>query len=222
MHHVHRRTLDAFGETDDPVERQILRQRGMRRGQILEAGAVLARQLLVHVHDKIVVLGMDAGQPAGLGDRLNHLPDVAERHHARHARRGDVGGEHLDRGIARLHRLGDLAELALADRVEQHQVQTVIAVAGAVPILEPQLDRLADRLRLGHRHEVDERRGAAEQRRPADLRGGGADRRFRLIGHGHRHAAVDVRLGAVELGFDCLRSYLFGLPVTERTDFDRA
>ena len=31
-----------------------------------------------------------------------------------------------------------------------------------------------------------------------------------------------VRLGAVELGLDCLRRYLFGLPVTERTDFERA
>jgi nicotinamide-nucleotide amidase len=31
-----------------------------------------------------------------------------------------------------------------------------------------------------------------------------------------------VRLGAVELGLDCLRRHLFGLPVSERTDFDRA
>jgi nicotinamide-nucleotide amidase len=30
-----------------------------------------------------------------------------------------------------------------------------------------------------------------------------------------------VRLGAVELGLDCLRRYLAGLPVTERTDFER-
>jgi nicotinamide-nucleotide amidase len=30
-----------------------------------------------------------------------------------------------------------------------------------------------------------------------------------------------VRLGAVELGLDCLRRYLFGLPVSERTDFER-
>jgi nicotinamide-nucleotide amidase len=30
-----------------------------------------------------------------------------------------------------------------------------------------------------------------------------------------------VRLGAVELGLDCLRRYLLGLPVTERTDFER-
>ena len=31
-----------------------------------------------------------------------------------------------------------------------------------------------------------------------------------------------VRLGAVELGLDCLRRYLQNLPVTERTDFERA
>jgi nicotinamide-nucleotide amidase len=30
-----------------------------------------------------------------------------------------------------------------------------------------------------------------------------------------------VRLGAVELGLDCLRRFLLGLPVTERTDFER-
>ena len=30
-----------------------------------------------------------------------------------------------------------------------------------------------------------------------------------------------VRLGAVELGLDCLRRYLHRLPVTERTDFER-
>ena len=30
-----------------------------------------------------------------------------------------------------------------------------------------------------------------------------------------------VRLGAVELGLDCLRRQLYGLPVTERIDFER-
>jgi nicotinamide mononucleotide (NMN) deamidase PncC len=30
-----------------------------------------------------------------------------------------------------------------------------------------------------------------------------------------------VRLGAVELGLDCLRRHLQRLPVTERTDFER-
>jgi nicotinamide-nucleotide amidase len=31
-----------------------------------------------------------------------------------------------------------------------------------------------------------------------------------------------VRLGAVELGLDCLRRFLYGLPVTERIDFERS
>jgi nicotinamide-nucleotide amidase len=30
-----------------------------------------------------------------------------------------------------------------------------------------------------------------------------------------------VRLGAVDLGLDCLRRHLQGLPVYERTDFER-
>jgi nicotinamide-nucleotide amidase len=43
-----------------------------------------------------------------------------------------------------------------------------------------------------------------------------ASRRSRIYG-----GREWVRLGAVELGLDCLRRYLLGLPVTERTDFDR-
>ena len=31
-----------------------------------------------------------------------------------------------------------------------------------------------------------------------------------------------VRLGAVELGLDCLRRFLQGLPVVERIDFEQA
>jgi nicotinamide-nucleotide amidase len=30
-----------------------------------------------------------------------------------------------------------------------------------------------------------------------------------------------VRLGAMELGLDCLRRFLLGLPVTERIDFEK-
>lgn len=41
-------------------------------------------------------------------------------------------------------------------------------------------------------------------------------RRSRIVG-----GREWVRLGAVELGLDCLRRYLRGLPVNERTDFER-
>ena len=41
-------------------------------------------------------------------------------------------------------------------------------------------------------------------------------RRSRIVG-----GREWVRLGAVELGLDCLRRYLYGLPVAERIDFER-
>src|SRR5215510_4527715 len=44
-----------------------------------------------------------------------------------------------------------------------------------------------------------------------------ASRRSRLVG-----GREWVRLGAVELGLDCLRRHLQGLPVYERTDFEKA
>jgi nicotinamide-nucleotide amidase len=43
-----------------------------------------------------------------------------------------------------------------------------------------------------------------------------ASRRSRILG-----GREWVRLGAVELGLDCLRRYLYELPVTERIDFER-
>ena len=45
---------------------------------------------------------------------------------------------------------------------------------------------------------------------------GRASRRSRIYG-----GREWVRLGAVELGLDCLRRYLKGLPISERTDFER-
>ena len=47
-------------------------------------------------------------------------------------------------------------------------------------------------------------------------RGGVASRRSRVLG-----GREWVRLGATELGMDCLRRYLQGLPVVERIDFEK-
>jgi nicotinamide-nucleotide amidase len=44
-----------------------------------------------------------------------------------------------------------------------------------------------------------------------------ASRRSRIVG-----GRDWVRLGAVEMGLDCLRRYLQGLPVYERIDFEKA
>ena len=46
--------------------------------------------------------------------------------------------------------------------------------------------------------------------------GGVASRRSRILG-----GREWVRLGAVELGLDCLRRFLHGLPVDERIDFEK-
>ncbi len=43
-----------------------------------------------------------------------------------------------------------------------------------------------------------------------------ASRRSRIVG-----GREWVRLGAVELGLDCLRRHLQGLPVVERIDFEK-
>jgi nicotinamide-nucleotide amidase len=43
-----------------------------------------------------------------------------------------------------------------------------------------------------------------------------ATRRSRIVG-----GRDWVRLGAMELGLDCLRRFLLGLPVTERIDFEK-
>jgi len=87
------------GEPITRFEREILGKRVVHLGHVLEAGAVLAEELLVHMHDDVVVLGVDRGDAAGLGQDLQHLPDVAEIDHAALAARGDVGREHLDRGV---------------------------------------------------------------------------------------------------------------------------
>jgi len=46
---------------------------------------------------------------------------------------------------------------------------------------------------------------------------GAASRRSRIVG-----GREWVRLGAVEMGLDCLRRHLQGLPVVERIDFEKA
>ena len=80
----------------------------MNLGHVLEAGAVLAHELGVHVHHDVVVLGVDDAEAAVTGEHLEHLVDVAEIDHAAFARGRDVGGEDFHRRIARLDRFREL------------------------------------------------------------------------------------------------------------------
>src|SRR5437588_12377854 len=50
---------------------------------------------------------------------------------------GDVGREHLDRGMPGLHCLGELTEALGRDFAEQHRVKGIVAIAGARPLPLP-------------------------------------------------------------------------------------
>ena len=111
VHHVERGALHVFGQPHDAAEAQILGQRVVHLRHVLEADAALADQLGVHVHDDVVVLGVDDAEPAFLGEHLEHLPDVAEVDHPPSAARPDASGEDLDGGITGLNGLGQLTDL---------------------------------------------------------------------------------------------------------------
>ena len=168
VHHVERGAGHALGQPQHAPEAQVLRQRVVHLGQVLEADAALADQLGVHVHDDVVVLGVDDAEPALLGEHLEHLPDVAEVDHAPGAVRPDVGGEDLDRRVAGLDGLGQLAHLRVRRLAAEHQVVGPVAAALGRELLVARLDPLLHAA-VGRRvGEIDQRGGAAPQRRHAD------------------------------------------------------
>ena len=140
VHHVERGAGHAFGEPQDAAEAQVLRELIVHLGEVLEADASFADQLGVHVHDDVVVLGVDDAEPAVLRQHLERLPDVAEIDHAAGARRQDVGGEDLERRIAGLDRLRELTGKFRRRLGVQHDVVGPVARALADEILVARLD----------------------------------------------------------------------------------
>jgi nicotinamide-nucleotide amidase len=145
-----------------------------------------------------VVETFTAGQIAA---RLGHLPT------AEHIFRRGV----VVRNFSELHNVYGLSDVPLAAALTEDATSDVARAAreqtGATHALAVliELDEGADRIDFGGTIWI----GIAapegvEVRRSCIL--GGRDW---------------VRLGAVELGLDCLRRYLQGLPVNERIDFER-
>ena len=64
VHHIKRGAGHAFGEPQHAAEAQILRQPIVDFGEMLKADPAFADQLGIHVHDDVVVLGMDDAEPA--------------------------------------------------------------------------------------------------------------------------------------------------------------
>src|SRR5258705_2945334 len=76
---------------------------------MLVAHPPVADELGVHVHDDVVVFCMNDAKPALLRQHLERLPDIAEVDHAAAARGKNIGGEYLERRVAGLDRLSELA-----------------------------------------------------------------------------------------------------------------
>ena len=87
MHHVESCSGRAFRQPDDATEAEVLGQLVVDLCHVLETDPSLPDQLRVHVHDDVVVLGVDDAEAAMLGEHLEHLPDIAKVEHANVAER---------------------------------------------------------------------------------------------------------------------------------------
>jgi nicotinamide-nucleotide amidase len=183
-----------------PVQAEVRKRLGnfimAEDDQTLE-GVVLAG-LTEHRATLALVETFTSGQIAA---RIGHLP----------------GAEHvLRRGVvvrdrAELHQALGLRDLTLSGELTQEATEAVARAArdhanathALVVLID--LDEGPDRIDLGGTIWIAI---ATEQEV--------AFRRSRILG-----GREWVRLGAVELGLDCLRRYLQGLPVVERIDFEK-
>jgi nicotinamide-nucleotide amidase len=192
--------MDEVQRKLDPVQAEVRNRLGNfilgEDDQTLE-GVVLAA-LTARQGTLALVETFTSGQIAA---RIGHLPG------AEHVLR--CGVVVRDRG--ELHRALDMRGSALDGDLTQEVTEAVAhaarvhAKATHALVVLIDLDEGADRIDFGGTIWI----GIATEEEVAF-------RRSRILG-----GREWVRLGAVELGLDCLRRYLQGLPVVERIDFER-
>ena len=184
-----------------PVEREVRKRLGnfilAEDDQTLE-GVILA-ELASRQGSLTVVETFTGGQMAG---RLAHLPG-AEKVFRRGIVARDLGEVFAAVGLESTLPAGELTRETAEAVAQAARRQTGSTHALAVLI---DLDDGPDRIEFGGSICLAI---AIEQE--------AASRRSRILG-----GRDWVRLGAIELGLDCLRRYLQSLPVNERTDFERA
>ena len=192
--------MDDVRRKLEPVQAEVRKRLGnfilAEDDQTLE-GVVLA-ELTRHAATLALVETFTSGQIAA---RIGHLPG------AEHVLR--VGTTVRDRTV--LHTALDFAQMPLAGDLTQETTEAVARAArvhsGATHALVVliDLDEGPDRIDFGGTIWIAI--ATAEEV---------AFRRSRILG-----GREWVRLGAVELGLDCLRRYLQRLPVVERIDFEK-
>jgi nicotinamide-nucleotide amidase len=193
--------MDDIRRKLEPVEREVRKRLGNfilgEDDQTLES--VILGELASRQASLSIVETFTSGQIAA---RLAHLPGAEKVF-----RRGTVA-----RDLGDVCAAVELGDAGLADEITREAAEAVARAAcrqsrstHALAVLVD-LDDGPDRIDLGATICLAI---ATEQ--------GVASRRSRIVG-----GREWVRLGAVELGMDCLRRYLRGLPVYERIDFEKA
>jgi nicotinamide-nucleotide amidase len=198
---VRGRDMDDVRAKLGPVEREVRKRLGnfilAEDDQTLE-GVVLA-ELARREASLATVETFTGGQIAA---RIAHLPGAEQVF-----RRGVVGRAlaevYAAVGLAGAVPAGELTR-ETADAVARAVREAAGATHGLAVLVD--LDEGPDRIELGGTTCL-----------AIATEGETASRRSRILG-----GREWVRLGAVELGLDCLRRQLQGLPVYERTDFEKA
>ena len=95
MHHIERRPFYVLREPYDAAEGKILRHRVVNLGHVLETSAALTFQYVVHVHDNLIIFGVDRCDAAFFLQDLENFPDVSVGNLAAPPARSDVGGPFL-------------------------------------------------------------------------------------------------------------------------------
>lgn len=194
------RDMDDIRRKLAPVEQEVRKRLGnfilaeddhTLEGIVLEALA--SRQATLTLVEMFT-----SGQLAG---RIAHLPG-AERVFRRGIVARDFGEVCAAVGLARGSVTGGITREAAEAVARGAQRETGATHALAVLV---DLDEGADRIEF-----------AGTICLAIATAGGAASRRSRIVG-----GRDWVRLGAVEMGLDCLRRYLQGLPVYERIDFEK-
>jgi nicotinamide-nucleotide amidase len=193
--------MDEIRRKLEPVEREIRKRLGnfivAEDDQTLEG--IVLQELTNREGSLSIVETFTSGQIAA---RFAHLPG-AEKVFRRAIVARDLGEVRAALGLQAALSSGELSrETAEAvARAAQRQIGSTHALAVLI-----ELDEGPDRIDIGGTISL-----AIATEREA------ASRRSRIVG-----GREWVRLGAVELGLDCLRRCLQGLPVYERIDFERA
>ena len=157
-----------FCQAHHATEGKVFRKRIVYLRHILEPCAILAEDLGVHMHDNVIIFGVNHAKPTLARQHLKHFPDIAEIHHAALAGRRDIRREDFRGGVAGFNRLTQLGGNIGRQVAFDHDVIGVIARAAiGLPSRVTFRNGAFDGFAMGPAHEIQNAGGAAIKRSAA-------------------------------------------------------